>query len=643
MTHIKITFPDGSVKDYAKRITAADIAMQISPGLAEEAVAAKINGELKDLSHPINEDSTLQILKLKDKEGLDALRHSVAHLLAAAVMELYPNAKRTIGPAIENGFYFDFEFEKPITEEDLPKIEAKMREILPNWDKFERHELNAAEAKKEYPNNQFKHELIDEFTKDGKKVSFYKSGDYWDLCRGGHLSSMKKVKVDSFKLTKLAGAYWRGSEKNPMLTRIYGLAFAAKKELDEHLKQQEEAEKRDHRKIGKELDLFSFNEVTPGSPFFHPKGAFMFIKLQSFLRELYPSWGYQEVITPLIYDSDLWKQSGHWEHFRQHMFEVQMDHKEAALKPMNCPSHILIYKTRTRSYRDLPLRITDFAPLHRNEIKGTLGGLMRVRKFSQDDCHVFCTPEQIKQEVKSHIAHAKYIYQDIFGFDFNIELSTNPEKAMGSAEMWEVAEKSLKEVLDESGLKYNINPGGGAFYGPKIDFHIKDALGRSWQCGTEQLDFQQPQRFNVEYKGADNADHNVVMLHRTVLGSIERFLGILIEHFAGKFPLWLSPVQIRILTVADRFNDYANKIKEEFERHNLRVEIDSSAESIGKKVFNAQNEKIPLIVTVGEKEESSNTVAVRTLEGKVHFGLKTDEFLKKVLDNVKGKKIRVEL
>ena len=643
MTHIKITFPDGSVKDYAKRITAADIAMQISPGLAEEAVAAKINGELKDLSHPINEDSTLQILKLKDKEGLDALRHSVAHLLAAAVMELYPNAKRTIGPAIENGFYFDFEFEKPITEEDLPKIEAKMREILPNWDKFERHELNAAEAKKEYPNNQFKHELIDEFTKDGKKVSFYKSGDYWDLCRGGHLSSMKKVKVDSFKLTKLAGAYWRGSEKNPMLTRIYGLAFAAKKELDEHLKQQEEAEKRDHRKIGKELDLFSFNEVTPGSPFFHPKGAFMFIKLQSFLRELYPSWGYQEVITPLIYDSDLWKQSGHWEHFRQHMFEVQMDHKEAALKPMNCPSHILIYKTRTRSYRDLPLRITDFAPLHRNEIKGTLGGLMRVRKFSQDDCHVFCTPEQIKQEVKSHIAHAKYIYQDVFGFDFNIELSTKPEKAMGSAEMWEVAEKSLKEVLDESGLKYNINPGGGAFYGPKIDFHIKDALGRSWQCGTEQLDFQQPQRFNVEYKGADNADHNVVMLHRTVLGSIERFLGILIEHFAGKFPLWLSPVQIRILTVADRFNDYANKIKEEFERHNLRVEIDSSAESIGKKVFNAQNEKIPLIVTVGEKEESANTVAVRTLEGKVHFGLKKDEFLKKVLDNIKEKKIKVEM
>src|SRR3989338_109262 len=643
MTHIKINFPDGSVKDYIKGITAGEIAMQISPRLAEEAVVAKINNELKDLSYPINEDSTLQILKLKDKEGLDAVRHSVAHLRAAAIMEIYPNTKRTIGPAIENGFYFDFEFEKPITEEDLAKIENKMREILPNWDKFERHELSAAEAKKEYPNNQFKHELIDEFSKGNKKISFYKSGNYWDLCRGGHLSSMKKVKPDSFKLTKLAGAYWRGSEKNPMLTRIYGLSFATKKELDEHLKQQAEAEKRDHRKIGKELDLFSFSEISPGSPFFHPKGAFMFIKLQTFLRELYPSWGYQEVITPLIYDSELWKTSGHWDHYREHMFEVKMDHKDAAFKPMNCPSHILIYKTKARSYRDLPLRITDFAPLHRNEIKGTLGGLMRVRKFSQDDCHVFCTPEQIKNEVKSHIAHARHVYSDVFGFDFHVELSTRPENSMGAGEMWELAEKSLTEVLDESGLKYTINPGDGAFYGPKIDFHIKDALGRSWQCGTEQLDFQQPQRFKVEYKGADNSDHNAVMLHRTVLGSIERFLGILIEHFAGKFPLWISPVQIRILTVADRFNDYANKLKNEFEKNNLRVEIDSSAESIGKKVFEAQNEKIPLIITVGEKEESANTVAVRTSEGKVHFGLKNEEFLKKVLDNVKEKKIRVDL
>ena len=644
MTHIKITLPDGSVKDFPKGTTAAEIAKSIGKRLAEDAVAAKVNGNVKDLDSPLNEDSVLEIVTMNSKEGLDCLRHSLAHLLAAAVMELWPDTKRTIGPPIENGFYYDFEFSKPISEEDLPKIESKMREILPTWDRFERSEHTASEAKKEYPNNPYKHELIDEFSKEGKKLSFYKSGNYTDLCKGGHLSSMKKVKQDSFKLTSIAGAYWRGSEKNPMLTRIYAVAFPTKKELDECLKQQEEARKRDHRKIGKELDLFSFSEISPGSPFFHPKGAFMFIALQNFLRELYPSWGYQEVITPLIYGSELWKTSGHWDHFREHMFDVTMDHKEAALKPMNCPSHILIYKTKARSYRDLPLRITDFAPLHRNEIKGTLGGLMRVRKFSQDDCHVFCTPEQIKQEVKSHIAHAKYVYADVFGFEFKIELSTKPENSMGTEEMWSIAEKSLKEVLDESGLKYDVNPGGGAFYGPKIDFHIKDALGRNWQCGTEQLDFQQPQRFNVEYTGADNAPHTAVMLHRTVIGSVERFLGILIEHFAGKFPLWLSPVQIRVLTVADRFDDYASKLKEKFEKHNLRVEVDSDMETISKKVYNAEIERIPLILVVGEKEESNNTVAVRTLEDKkIKFGMKVEEFLEKVLDNVREKKIKVEI
>ncbi len=640
---IKITLPDASVREYPKGVTAAEIALSIGRRLAEDAVFAKINGNIKELSFPISEDSSIRIITIKDKESLDALRHSIAHLLAAAVMELWPGTKRTIGPAIENGFYFDFEFGHPVSEDDLPKIENKMREILPAWDKFERHELTALEAKNEYPNNPYKHELIDEFSQGGKKVSFYKSGSYWDLCRGGHLPSMKMVRQDSFKLTKIAGAYWRGSEKNPMLTRIYGVAFAAKKELDEYLKQQQEAEKRDHRKIGKELDLFSFNEITPGSPFFHPKGALIFIKLQNFLRELYPKWGYQEVITPLIYGADLWKQSGHWEHFREHMFEVAMDHKEAALKPMNCPSHILIYKSRARSYRDLPLRITDFAPLHRNEVKGTLGGLMRVRKFSQDDCHVFCTPEQIKQEVKSHIAHAKYVYQDVFGFDFRIELSTRPQNSMGSAQMWELAEKSLKEVLDESGLEYTINPGDGAFYGPKIDFHIKDALGRSWQCGTEQLDFQQPHRFKVEYKGADNAEHVGVMLHRTVLGSIERFLGILIEHFAGRFPLWLAPVQIKILTVADRFEAYANKIKEEFEKNNLRVEVDSRTESVSYKVREAQSQKIPLILTIGEKEDKNQTVAVRTLDNKVYFDVNIDDLIGKILKNIGEKRIKIEL
>ncbi|MBI1936348.1 threonine--tRNA ligase [Candidatus Woesearchaeota archaeon] len=640
---IKITLPDGSVREYPKGTTAEEIASGIGKRLGEDAVLAKVNDKIKDLHDPINEDTNIKIITLKDKEGLDALRHSVAHLLAAAVMELWPNTKRTIGPPIENGFYYDFEFEAPISEEDLPKIESKMRGILPTWDRFERSEHSAADAKREFHGNQFKIELIEELSKDGKKLSFYKSGNYTDLCRGGHLPSMKMLKPDSFKLTHLAGAYWRGKSENPQLTRIYGVAFANKKELDDYLKQLDEAEKRDHRKIGKELDLFSFNELTPGSPFFHPKGAWMFIRLQSFLRELYPSWGYQEVITPLIYDSELWKTSGHWDHFRENMFEVEMDHKKAALKPMNCPSHILIYKTKARSYRDLPLRITDFAPLHRNEIKGTLGGLMRVRKFSQDDCHVFCTPEHIKKEVRAHIAHAKYVY-DVFGFDFRVELSTRPENSMGSAKMWEAAEKSLKEVLDESGLKYNLNPGEGAFYGPKIDFHIKDALGRSWQCGTEQLDFQMPQRFNVEYTGADNTAHTAVMLHRTVLGSIERFLGILIEHFAGKFPLWLSPVQIRILTVADRFEKYATGLKNEFEKNSLRVEVDSRTESISKKVFEAEMERIPLIIVVGEKEEAANSVSVRTLEDKkIKFGIKTEEFLNRVLDNIKNRDLKFNI
>lgn len=635
--------PDGSVKDFPKGTTAGEIAKDISQRLAEEAILAEINGEFKDLSNSINEDSNIRIITLKDPEGLDALRHSVAHLLAASVIKIWPNAKNAIGPSIENGFYQDFDMGgETISEDDFPKIEETMWEVLKTWDNVQIHEVPIKQAKKDFSWNPYKLELADEFAKQGKTITETLQGSFLDLCKGGHLHNPKK-EIKHFKLLSVAGAYWRGNEKNPMLTRIYGTCWPTKKELDDYIFQLEEAKKRDHRKIGKELDLFSFSELTPGSPFFHPKGAFMFIALQNFLRELYPKWGYQEVITPLIYGADLWKTSGHWDHFREHMFDVIMDHKEAALKPMNCPSHILIYKTRARSYRDLPLRITDFAPLHRNELKGTLGGLMRVRKFSQDDCHVFCTPEQVKQEIKSLIKNATYVYRDVFGFDFDVELSTKPEKAMGDPKLWEIAENSLKEALEENGIKHKLNLGAGAFYGPKIDFHIKDALGRSWQCGTEQLDFQQPQRFDVKYKGADNADHNVVMLHRTVLGSIERFLGILIEHFAGKFPLWISPVQIRILTVADRFNDYANKLKQKFDEHNLRVEVDSRTESIGKKVREAQLEKIPLILTVGGKEEKDGTVAVRTLDGNVHFDVKVDEFLKEVLNNIKEKKIKVEI
>ena len=640
--NIKITLPDGTVREYKKGITGNEVALDIGKRLAEDAVLARVNDKIVDLHEPINEDSALQIITLKDKEGLDALRHSLAHLLAAAVMELYPNTKRTIGPAIENGFYFDFEFEKPISEEDLPRIEAKMLETLPKWDKFERHELSAPEAKKEFPNNQFKHELIDEFSKGSKKVSFYKSGDYWDLCRGGHLSSMKKVKPGSFKLAKIAGAYWRGSEKAPMLTRIYGLAFAAKKDLDEYLKRQEEAEKRDHRKIGKELDLFSIHEEGPGFVFFHPKGMVIINELINFSRRLHEKNGYKEIRTPIILSRKLWERSGHWEHFRDAMYFTKVEGQDFAVKPMNCPGSILVYKEAFHSYRELPLRLAEYGLVHRHEMSGVLSGLFRVRSFTQDDSHIYIMPSQIKEEVSRVIEIVDHVY-GIFGFEYRVELSTKPDKAMGSDEIWKIAEGSLKDALNSKNVLFDVNQGGGAFYGPKIDFHIKDTLGRSWQCATVQVDFQMPEKFDLHYIGEDNTKHRPVIIHRVIYGSIERFLGILIEHFAGKFPLWLAPVQIKILTVADRFEGYANSIKEQFKKNDLRVEIDVRTESVGYKVREAQLQKIPLILTVGEKEEKNGTVAVRTFDNKVYFDVKAEELLKKVLKNSEEKRVKFEM
>ena len=638
---IKITLPDGSVREYKRGITGNEVALDVGKRLAEDAVLVKVNDKIIDLFEPINEDSALQIITLKDKEGLDALRHSLAHLLAAAVMELWPNTKRTIGPAIDNGFYYDFEFENPISEEDLPKIEAKMREILPKWDKFTRYELTASEAKKEFPNNQFKHELIDEFSKGNKKVSFYKSGDYIDLCKGGHVSSMKVVKPDCFKLTHIAGAYWRGSENNPQLTRIYALAFPTKKELESYIEMQEEAAKRDHRKIGKQLEWFNFFEESPGAPFFYPKGTIIYNQLINFIRNEYNKRGYQEVITPLLYEKSLWVTSGHWEHFREHMFTLEIEGKEYALKPMNCPSHIVIYKSKSRSYKELPLRIADFAPLHRNELSGVLAGLTRVRKMSQDDSHIFITPEQIDDEILRLLDFTNYIYNEVFDFEYKVELSTRPEKFMGKLEDWNKAEESLKNAIKKKGIKYEIKAGEGAFYGPKIDFHIKDAIGRNWQLATIQLDFQLPERFDATYVGTDNSKHRVVMIHRALLGSIERFIGILVEHYAGKLPLWLAPVQVRILTVADRFEKYANNIKEDLEKNNVRVEVDARTESVGYKVREAQSQKIPLILTVGEKEEKNKTVAVRTLDNKVYFDVKVGDLVKKVVKDIEEKRVMV--
>lgn len=637
MSKIKITLPDGSIREYPKGTTAGEIAFGIGRKLGEDALAARISGSLKDLFVPINEDSALQILTFKDKEGMEIFRHSAAHLLAHAVVGLFPDAKPTIGPVVEEGFYYDFDLMHHFTPEDLNKIEQRMHEIVRKDYKTERVELSTGEAKKIFKNNPYKIELIEEFK---ETASAYRQGDFIDLCKGPHIPSTGKIKA--FKLTKVAAAYWRGDTKNQQLQRIYGISFPEKNMLEQHFKLIEEAGKRDHRKIGKELEWFNFFEESQGAPFFYPKGAIIYNQLLSFIRNEYNKRGYQEVITPLLYEKSLWVTSGHWEHFQEHMFKLESEGKEYALKPMNCPSHILIYKSKSRSYKDLPLRIADFAPLHRNELSGVLAGLTRVRKMSQDDAHIFISPEQIEDEIFRILDFTNYIYKDIFDFEYEIELSTRPGKYMGSIGDWDKAETALKNALQKKSMEYSIKDGEGAFYGPKIDFHVKDALGRKWQLATIQLDFQLPERFDASYVGADNSKHKVVMIHRALLGAVERFMGILIEHYAGKLPLWLMPVQAKILTVADRFEKYADKIKEEFEKNNLRVEVDSRTESVSYKVREAQAQKIPLILTVGEKEEKNNTVAVRTPDNKVYFDVRVDDFIKKLLKNVEERKIKIE-
>ena len=603
MSKIKITLPDGSVREYNKGITAGEIASDIGKKLGEDALIARVNGKLKDLFVPINEDANLQIITFKDKEGLEVFRHSTAHLLAHAVLELFPDAKPTIGPVVEEGFYYDFDIAHHFTPEDLAKIEQRMHEIVKKDYQVERIEQTESEAKHIFKNNPYKVELIEEFHKEKQPISSYKQGDFIDLCRGPHIQTTGKIKA--FKLTKIAAAYWRGDPKNAQLQRIYGISFPEKSMLEQHLKLLEEAEKRDHRKLGKELEWFNFFEESPGAPFFYPKGAIIYNHLINFIREEYKKRGYQEVITPLLYEKSLWITSGHWEHFKEHMFTLESEGKEYGLKPMNCPSHVLIYKSKSRSYKDLPLRIADFASLHRNELSGTLAGLTRVRKMSQDDSHIFVAPEQIEEEISKVLDFTNFIYKKVFDFEYKVELSTRPEKFMGNLEDWNKAEDALKKALEKNNVKYDIKSGEGAFYGPKIDFNIKDAIGRSWQLATIQLDFQLPERFDANYAGADNTKHKVIMIHRALLGSIERFIGILVEHYAGKLPLWLAPVQIRILTVADRFEKYSNKIKEEFDKYNLRAEVDARTESVGYKVREAQALKIPLILTVGEKEEKN--------------------------------------
>ncbi|MBC8500218.1 MAG: threonine--tRNA ligase [DPANN group archaeon] len=567
--------------------------------------------------------------------GKEIFHHSTAHVLAQAVIRIFPKAKLTIGPTIEGGFYYDIGV-RPLKPEDLKKIEEEMKKIVKENHKIKRVEVSRKKALELFKDNQYKVELIEEMPK-GEKISYYEQGEFKDLCRGPHVPNTGMIKA--FKLTKVSSAYWRGDAKKSSLQRIYGVSFPKKKQLNKFLELQREADKRDHRKIGKELEWFTFHEYSPGSAFFHKKGAIIYNELVNFLREEYNKRGYQEVITPLLYDKALWETSGHWEHFKEDMFIIEIDGREFALKPMNCPSHCLMYLNNTRSYRDLPLRIADFAPLHRNELKGVLAGLTRERKMSQDDAHIFCSLEQIEDEIKRLLDFTKHIYKDTFKMEYHLELSTMPEKAMGSKTIWDKAEKALENALKKNKLAYKVNPGDGAFYGPKIDLHVKDSIGRNWQCATIQLDFNLPERFKLKYEGKDGRKHQPVMIHRAILGSLERFIGVMVEHFAGKLPLWLSPIQVRILTVSDKFKKYGEEVVKKMKEAGIRAELDDRTESIGKKVREAQINKVNYILVVGEREKKDKTVTVRTFHNKVIGAKKADLFTKQVLKEIANKKI----
>lgn len=635
---VKITLPDGTVKEYEEGITPAEIAREISEGLFRKAIGAEVNGVLWDLNRPIDFDATVRIVTIDDERAPEIYRHTMSHIMAQAVMRYFgaDKVKLGIGPVIENGFYYDFEVVgKRITEEDLPKIEELMKKIIKEDLPIERFELPKDEAIKfmEEKGQTYKVELIKEI--DDDTVSFYKQGEFVDLCRGPHLPSTGKVK--HFKLLSLAGAYWRGDERNPMLQRIYGTAFAKKKDLEEYLKMLEEAKKRDHRKLGPQLGLFMIDtDVAPGMPFFLPKGAIVLNELMKFSRELHIEDGYKEVITPLVMNVKLWHQSGHWDHYKENMYFTEKEGTMYAIKPMNCPGHILIFKSSTISYRDLPVKYFEFGKVHRYERSGVLHGLMRVRAFTQDDAHIFCSEDQIEEEIKGVIMLIDRIYSP-FGFTYRAELSTMPEDHMGDESVWRRAEKALQNALDKIGLEYKIAEGEGAFYGPKIDFMIRDSIGREWQCATVQLDFLMPERFDVNYIGADNKEHRVVMIHRAIFGSLERFFGILIEHFAGAFPTWLAPVQVVIIPISDRHVNYSKEIMEKLEESGIRVEIDDRRETLGYRIRDNQMKKIPYMLILGDKEESERKISVRTRENKEFKSLNLEDFISKILKEINSR------
>ena len=634
---INITLKNGDIRSIEENITVLEFAKVLSRSLAKVALAAKVNDKIVGLDYVLTEDCKVELLTFEDNEGKIALRHSASHVLAQAVKRLYKNVKFAIGPAIENGFYYDFETEEPFTTEDLGKIQKEMEKIINENLPIVRSELSRAEAIKLFADKgeDYKVELINDLPEDAI-ISLYTQGEFVDLCAGPHVASTGKVKT--VKLQSIAGAYWRGDEKRKMLQRVYGTAFEKKADLDAYLHMLEETAKRDHRKLGRELDLFSIQEEGPGFPFFHPNGMIIRNELENYWRAVHTRYGYKEIKTPIILNQKLWQQSGHWDHYQENMYFTSIDDEAYAIKPMNCPGGILVYKTKQHSYRDLPLRTAELGLVHRHELSGALHGLMRVRSFTQDDAHIFMLPSQIKAEIQNVIDLFNEVYS-VFGLSYHAELSTKPAKAMGSDEIWETTTKALQEALEDCGMEYIVNEGDGAFYGPKIDFHLRDSIGRTWQCGTIQLDMLMPEKFDLTFVGEDGQKHRPVMIHRVVYGSIERFIGILIEHFAGLFPLWLAPVQVRVLTITDKQLPYANELALKMKAKGIRVEVDIRNEKIGYKIRESQILKTPYTVVLGDKEIEENKVAVRKHGENNSETIATEEFIEDIYNKIITKSI----
>lgn len=630
---IEVTLPDGSKREFDSPVTVGDVAASIGAGLARAALAGKVNGKLVDLSHPITENSTVSIVTDKDPEGLEIIRHSTSHLMAQAVKELYPEAQITIGPVIENGFYYDFSLPKHLTNEDLPLIEKKMDEIVKRDLPIVREEMDRDEAVKYFNSigEHYKAEIIGSIPA-GETISLYRQGDYVDLCRGPHVPSTGRLKVH--KLMKLAGAYWRGDSKNEMLQRIYGTAWAKKDDMAAYLHMLEEAEKRDHRRLGKELDLFHFQEEAPGLIFWHARGWALWQQVEQYMRRVYQDNDYQEVKAPQLLDRSLWEKSGHWSKYKENMFTTESENRYYALKPMNCPGHIQIFNSAVRSYRDLPIRYGEFGACHRNEPSGSLHGLMRARGFTQDDGHIFCTEDQILSECTAYTKLVQKVYAD-YGFtDISYKIATRPEKRIGDDATWDKAEKALMDALDASGIKYDILPGEGAFYGPKIEYHLRDSLGRGWQCGTIQVDFQMPARLGAEYVTESNGRATPVMLHRAIVGSLERFIGMLLEHYAGQLPPWLAPVQVAVANITDDQADYAKEVVSMLKKAGLRAEADLRNGKITYKIRELSLQKLPYILVVGAKEKAEGKVAVRVRSGKDLGAMSVEDFIKLVQEDV---------